>query len=131
MLANAFNANDVLAIVISVSLPKAIVRFALCDFDRFVIDALTMCLLPLCFFIRAARQIFGVLAHYDMTDLVAALPHGNVLVGGPTDSVHVPLSSAAASEVYRFAASVLGSRLSLTNDTGIKTVVDWLHNARR
>ena len=77
-------------------------------------------------------QIFGVLAHYDVPDLVAALAHGSVFVGGLTDSIHVPLSLSSMEEIYHFAAAVLGpGRLSLTNTTSIQAVVGWLKKSTK
>lgn len=76
--------------------------------------------------------VWGALDHFDMPDMVAALPKGTaVLVAGPLDAKQIPLPQNETEELYSFASSVQpGLRLVGTADAAAVTTAlfDWLPN---
>lgn len=85
--------------------------------------------------------VFGVLAHYDLADCVAAAAAANtssgVLVLGPVDGASLaPLDAAAAAAEYAFAARAAGRQLTVAAGTfaagevAARTIA-WLGEAAR
>eukprot|EP01043_Picozoa_sp_COSAG02_P005719 COSAG02_NODE_157_length_32999_cov_31.863647_3_plen_265_part_00 len=76
--------------------------------------------------------IFGMLAFYDKTDVVAALlslkDQLNVLLLGPLDELLRPLSSTAAGEAYQFASDVGGARLTIEANVSSANVLPGILN---
>jgi hypothetical protein len=79
----------------------------------------------------------GVLLHYDLPDLAAALAPADVLVLNPQDATGRPLPSEAAAAVYgraRALARRLGGGLEtetgLAGDARIRRLAEWVLGAR-
>lgn len=71
------------------------------------------------------RQIFGVLRHYDIPDLIAAAG-APVFVAGATDAVHETLSFADATRIYRFPQRILSERFRLSLNSTMTETIHWL-----
>ena len=74
--------------------------------------------------------VFGALQHFDMPDLVAALPDTtSVFVGSPVDAKLVPLAQAGATKAYQYATKTNSNvQVKVLSDPQALTqsLVHWL-----